>query len=64
MAVYYYLFDVLWCDGYDMRVLDLRSRKAVLRRVVDFGDPLRFSAHRNCSGEAYYAYACPTAGRG
>ena len=58
VAVYYYLFDVLWCDGYDVRALDLRSRKAVLRRVVDFGDPLRFSAHRNCSGEAYYAYAC------
>lgn len=58
VAVYYYLFDVLWCGGYDVRALDLRSRKAVLRRAVDFGDPLRFSAHRNGSGEAYYAYAC------
>ena len=58
VAVYYYLFDVLWCDGYDVRALDLRSRKAVLRRVVEFGDPLRFSTHRNCSGETYYAYAC------
>ena len=58
VGVYYYLFDVLWCDGYDVRPLDLRSRKAVLRRAVDFGDPLRFSAHRNGSGEDYYAYAC------
>jgi bifunctional non-homologous end joining protein LigD len=58
VAVYYYLFDVLWCDGYDVRALDLRSRKAVLRRVVEFGNPLRFSTHRNCSGETYYAYAC------
>jgi bifunctional non-homologous end joining protein LigD len=58
VAVYYYLFDVLWCDGYEVRALDLRSRKSVLSRAVDFGDPLRFSAHRNGSGEAYYAYAC------
>jgi bifunctional non-homologous end joining protein LigD len=58
VAVYFYLFDVLWCDGYDVRALDLRSRKAVLRRAVEFGDPLRFSTHRNCSGETYYAYAC------
>ncbi|HEY6416197.1 MAG TPA: non-homologous end-joining DNA ligase [Acidimicrobiales bacterium] len=58
VTVYFYLFDVLWCDGYDVRALDLRSRKAVLRRALRFGDPLRFSAHRNCEGEAYYAYAC------
>lgn len=58
VAVHFYLFDLLWCDGYDVRALDLRSRKAVLRRAVEFRDPLRFSAHRNCSGEAHYAYAC------
>ncbi len=58
VAVRYYLFDVLWCDGYDVRALDLRTRKAVLRRAVEFRDPLRYSAHRNGGGEAYYAYAC------
>jgi bifunctional non-homologous end joining protein LigD len=58
VPVSYYIFDVLWCDGYNVRALDLRSRKAVLRGAIDFGDPLRFSAHRNGSGEAYYAYAC------
>jgi bifunctional non-homologous end joining protein LigD len=58
VAVYYYLFDVLWYEGYDVRALDLRSRKAVLRAAIDFADPLRFSAHRNGSGEAYFAYAC------
>ena len=58
VKVSYYLFDVIWCDGYDVRALDLRSRKAILRAAIDFGDPLRFSTHRNGSGEAYYAYAC------
>ena len=56
--VSYYLFDVIWCDGYDVRALDLRSRKTILRAAIDFGEPLRFSTHRNGSGEAYYAYAC------
>ena len=58
VKVSYYLFDVIWCDGYDVRALDLRSRKAILRAAIDFGDPLRFSTHRNGSGEAYFAYAC------
>jgi bifunctional non-homologous end joining protein LigD len=58
VRVYYYVFDVLWCDGYDTRALELRHRKAVLRGAIDFGDPLRFSAHRNRTGEAYFAYAC------
>lgn len=58
VRVYYYVFDVLWCDGYDMRALELRHRKAVLRGAIDFDDPLRFSAHRNCTGETYFAYAC------
>lgn len=58
VAVRYYLFDVVWCDGYDVRALDLRTRKAVLRRAVEFRDPLRYSAHRNGTGETYFAYAC------
>ena len=37
VAVHYYLFDVLWADGHDLRAVDLRSRKAVLRRAVDVG---------------------------
>jgi bifunctional non-homologous end joining protein LigD len=56
--VYYYLFDVLWCDGYDVRALELRWRKALLRQAIDFAGPLRYSTHRNREGETYFAYAC------
>ncbi|HEX5314608.1 MAG TPA: non-homologous end-joining DNA ligase [Gammaproteobacteria bacterium] len=58
IAVYYYLFDLLYFDGYDLRNLPLRRRKAILRKVLRFRDPLRYSAHRNRDGEAWRAEAC------
>ena len=58
VAVYFYLFDVLHLDGRDLTGLDLRRRKALLRRLIDYGDPLRFTAHRNGDGVAYWEQAC------
>jgi bifunctional non-homologous end joining protein LigD len=56
--VFYYVFDVLRADGEDVTALPLRERKAILRRVVGWHDPLRLTAHRNRDGEAFYAEAC------
>ncbi|MBB6170532.1 DNA ligase D-like protein (predicted ligase) [Nocardiopsis mwathae] len=58
VAAYYYLFDLLSHDGEDLTGLPLRERKRILRDVFDFRDPLRFTAHRNTDGEAYYREAC------
>jgi DNA ligase D-like protein (predicted ligase) len=58
VKVYYYLFDLLHLDGYDLTGLPLRRRKALLRRLLDFEQPLRFTVHRNGEGEAYYRQAC------
>ncbi len=58
IPVYYYLFDLLALDGHDLTALPLRDRKRVLRAAFTFRDPLRFSAHRNTDGEAYYRHAC------
>jgi DNA ligase D-like protein (predicted ligase) len=58
VSVHLYLFDVLHLDGFDTRRLPLRTRKALLRRAVDFGDPLRFTPHRNRDGRAFYSDAC------
>ncbi len=30
----YHVFDILWCDGYDVRTMPLRSRKALLKAVL------------------------------
>jgi bifunctional non-homologous end joining protein LigD len=55
---YYYLFDVLYAGGRDTRPLPLLERKQVLRGVLAFDDPLRFTGHRDTEGEAYYREAC------
>lgn len=58
VAVVYYVFDLLHLDGQDTTGLGVRDRKALLRRTLHWADPLRFSSHRNGSGEAYFEEAC------
>jgi DNA ligase D-like protein (predicted ligase) len=56
--VYFYLFDVLYADGGDIRPLPLTERKKVLADAMTFRDPLRFTEHRRRDGEAYWEQAC------
>ena len=58
VPVYYYIFDVLYAGGRDVRRLPLRERKRLLRGLLTFGGPLRYAEHRNTTGEAYWALAC------
>ncbi len=58
VAVFYYLFDLLWLDGFDVRALALRTRKRLLRDALQTGGALRLSTHRNEVGEAMFAHAC------
>jgi DNA ligase D-like protein (predicted ligase) len=58
VPVFYYVFDLLWLDGCDVRALPLRARKRLLRDALRFADPLRFTTHRNEAGEALYEEAC------
>jgi len=59
VPVFFYIFDVLWLDGQDVRALPLRTRKRLLRDALRFeARPLRFSTHRNGDGQAFFAEAC------
>jgi DNA ligase D-like protein (predicted ligase) len=58
IPVYYYLFDIMYSDGTDLRVRPLSERKEVLRRQLSFGGPLRFTEHRDTDGERYFEQAC------
>ena len=58
VPVYLYLFDVLWADGRDIRPRPLLERKQLLRTLLSFDDPLRFTEHRDADGEAYWREAC------
>ena len=58
VPVVYYLFDVLRADGRDVRGLPLRARKQILRTLLSFSGPLRFTVHRSAGGQAYWDQAC------
>ena len=56
--VFFYVFDVTWLDGEDVRRRPLRERKRLLREAIDFADPVRFTTHRNGDGVEFYDEAC------
>lgn len=58
IPVFFYLFDILYFDGYDITRLALRKRKSILKNSIDFGDPLRYLIHRNKEGKKYLNHAC------
>ena len=58
VAVFYYVFDLVWLDGADLRALPLRSRKRLLRATLSAHGPIRLSTHRNEQGEAMFRHAC------
>jgi bifunctional non-homologous end joining protein LigD len=58
VSVFFYVFDVLWLDGLDMRPLPLRTRKRLLHDTIEFAGPLRWTPHRNRDGEALFRDAC------
>jgi len=45
IPVLYYVFDLLYLDGYDLRRVSLEQRKNALARIVDASGVLRYSDH-------------------
>jgi bifunctional non-homologous end joining protein LigD len=64
VPVWFYIFDVLWADGRDVRPRPLRERKGILQDLLTFADPLRFTEHINTDGEAYFRQACASGWEG
>ena len=58
------LFDVLRVDGYDVTQLALLDRKAILRWLLEFRRPLRYTNHRRTAGEELYRRACASGWEG
>ncbi len=58
--IVYYLFDIPYCAGYDLREVPLLERRAVLQRVVERKphDKVRFSAVFDAKPEDVVASAC------
>jgi bifunctional non-homologous end joining protein LigD len=56
-ALRYYLFDLTFLDGRDLRRLPLLARKEELRRILPNHPRLAFSAHRPEWGTKYFTSA-------
>lgn len=51
----YFAFDILWCDGHDVRQMPLRQRRALLQAVLpSSSNVLRFSADVEGNGEGLF----------
>ncbi|HKF52989.1 MAG TPA: DNA polymerase ligase N-terminal domain-containing protein, partial [Candidatus Acidoferrales bacterium] len=55
--VVYYVFDVLYCDGYDLRRVPLIERKEFLREIIGASAVMRYSDHQVGEGEKLFELA-------
>lgn len=53
----YFVFDLLWCDGHDLRGWPLDQRKAMLKKVLPRSPTIRFSDHIKGQGKAFFKTA-------
>ena len=53
----YYVFDILWLDGYDVTTLPLRDRKTILNSIMPQSDIIRESETFEASGIEFYEAA-------
>ena len=53
----YYVFDLLWLDGYDLTSLSLTDRKKILRQIIPENDVIRYSDHVERNGKDFFEIA-------
>jgi bifunctional non-homologous end joining protein LigD len=53
----YYAFDLLYCDGYDLRKVPLEQRKEFLKQILRPHDHIRYSEHEIEKGKELYEAA-------
>jgi bifunctional non-homologous end joining protein LigD len=57
IPVLYYVFDLLYIDGWNLMRVDLEKRKDVLKQIIEPSDPVRYSEHFFREGEQLYEAA-------
>ncbi len=57
LPVIYYVFDLLYVDGYDLRRVELEQRKQILQQTLTPADILRYSDHYAGDGTSLFEAA-------
>src|SRR5438046_554390 len=57
VPVVYFVFDLLYCDGYDLRETPLLDRKQLLYRLLRTSEQFRYSDHQLEHGKELFALA-------
>ena len=57
VPVLYYAFDLLYCDGYDLRRVELEKRKELLREILVSSGNVLYSDHHIAQGIALFELA-------
>ncbi|NGX34632.1 MAG: hypothetical protein K1060chlam1_00985 [Candidatus Anoxychlamydiales bacterium] len=58
VSVYFYAFDLLYFDKYDIKDQPLIERKKLLKQKFRFSTKFRYTPHILKNGEAFYKKAC------
>jgi bifunctional non-homologous end joining protein LigD len=53
----YYIFDILWLDGYDLTGVPLQERRSVLKQIMPGGGILRLSENFDIPGTEFFRLA-------
>jgi bifunctional non-homologous end joining protein LigD len=57
VPIVYYAFDILYCDGYDLRGVPLIERKELLQKLLQTSPEIRYSDHQVGDGEKLFEVA-------
>ena len=57
IPVVYYCFDLLYCDGHDLRQVPLLERKTLLKQILQPDSSIRYSDHEIEKGKELYQLA-------
>jgi bifunctional non-homologous end joining protein LigD len=56
--LHYYIFDIIWLDGYDITQLPLVERKRILKEILPGNDPvIKYSDHVETKGQDFFKIA-------
>ncbi|MCL5874877.1 MAG: non-homologous end-joining DNA ligase [Candidatus Dependentiae bacterium] len=58
IPIQYYVFDLLYVDGYDIRQLPLCARKSILKKLLSYNKIVRYTEHQVGNGISFFKKAC------